>query len=90
MYQVTQPGLYHTAGADGLRGIDFGGKTGTAQVMSHEALGKTTKGKSTNPNVWFVGVTPTAIPNWWSPSSGRMAGSATTRSHRRQGCSSLY
>ena len=62
MYQVTQPGLFHTAGADGLRGIDFGGKTGTAQVMSHEALGKTTKGKSTNPNVWFVGVAPSKNP----------------------------
>jgi penicillin-binding protein 2 len=62
MYQVTQPGLYHTAGADGLRGIDFGGKTGTAQVMSHQALDKTSKGRSTNPNVWFVGVTPTRNP----------------------------
>jgi len=62
MYQVTQPGLYHTAGADGLPGIDFGGKTGTAQVMSHEALDKTTKGHATNPNVWFVGVTPTHNP----------------------------
>jgi penicillin-binding protein 2 len=62
MYQVTQPGLYHTAGADGLAGIDFGGKTGTAQVMSHEALEKTNKGRSTNPNVWFVGVTPTRNP----------------------------
>jgi penicillin-binding protein 2 len=62
MYQVTQPGLYHTAGADGLPGIDFGGKTGTAQVMSHQALDKTTKNRSTNPNVWFVGVTPTRNP----------------------------
>ena len=35
MYQVTQPGLYHTASAERLPGIDFGGKTGTAQVMSH-------------------------------------------------------
>src|SRR5580658_1036172 len=62
MYQVTQPGLYHTAGAEGLKGIDFGGKTGTAQVMSHAALDKTTKGRITNPNVWFVGVTPTRNP----------------------------
>jgi penicillin-binding protein 2 len=62
MYQVTQPGLYHTAGADGLPGIDFGGKTGTAQVMSHQALDKTNKGRATNPNVWFVGVTPTRNP----------------------------
>jgi penicillin-binding protein 2 len=62
MYQVTQPGLYHTAGGEHLEGIDFGGKTGTAQVMSHQALDKTSKGHETNPNVWFVGVTPTRSP----------------------------
>ena len=62
MYQVTQPGLYHTAGGEHLEGIDYGGKTGTAQVMSHQALDKTDKGRSTNPNVWFVGVTPTRSP----------------------------
>jgi penicillin-binding protein 2 len=62
MYNVTQPGLYHTAGAEGLPGIDFAGKTGTAQQMSHEALEKTNKGRSTNPNVWFVGVTPRRNP----------------------------
>ena len=48
MAEVTQPGLYHTAGARALEGIDFAGKTGTAQVMSHEALDKTAKGKITN------------------------------------------
>jgi penicillin-binding protein 2 len=62
MYQVTQPALYHTAGSAHLEGVDFGGKTGTAQVMSHEALDKTSKGRITNPNVWFVGVTPTKNP----------------------------
>jgi penicillin-binding protein 2 len=62
MYQVTQPGYFHTAGSAHLEGIDFGGKTGTAQVMSHEALDKTAKGRSTNPNVWFVGVTPRRNP----------------------------
>jgi penicillin-binding protein 2 len=62
MYQVTQPGLYHTAGQEGLPGIDFAGKTGTAQTMSHEALDKTTKGRTTRPNVWFVGVTPRRNP----------------------------
>ena len=54
--------LYHTAGAEGLPGIDFAGKTGTAQQMSHEALAKTGKGRSTFPNVWFVGVTPRRNP----------------------------
>ena len=62
MAQVTQPGLYHTAGGEHLEGIDFAGKTGTAQVMSHEALDKTAKGKITRPNVWFVGVTPRRNP----------------------------
>jgi penicillin-binding protein 2 len=62
MYQVTQPGAFHTAGGEHLEGIDFAGKTGTAQVMSHEALGKTAKGSATNPNVWFVGVTPRRNP----------------------------
>jgi membrane peptidoglycan carboxypeptidase len=62
MAEVTQPGMFHTAGSAHLEGIDFGGKTGTAQVMSHEALGKTAKGRITNPNVWFVGVTPSRNP----------------------------
>ena len=62
MYQVTQPGAFHTAGGEHLEGIDFGGKTGTAQVMSHEALDKTSKGRATEPNVWFVGLTPTRNP----------------------------
>ena len=62
MAEVTQPGAFHTAGSAHLEGIDFGGKTGTAQVMSHEALSKTTKGHATNPNVWFVGVTPRRNP----------------------------
>jgi penicillin-binding protein 2 len=62
MYDVTQPAYFHTAGSAHLEGIDFGGKTGTAQVMSHQALDKTTKGRITDPNVWFVGVTPRRNP----------------------------
>ena len=62
MYQVTQPGAFHTGGAEHLDGIDFGGKTGTAQVMSHQALDKTSKGRATDPNVWFVGITPRRNP----------------------------
>jgi penicillin-binding protein 2 len=62
MAQVTEPGAFHTAGSAHLEGIDLAGKTGTAQVMSHEALGRTDKGSSTNPNVWFVGVTPRRNP----------------------------
>jgi penicillin-binding protein 2 len=62
MAEVTEPGLYHTAGSSHLEGIDFAGKTGTAQQMSHEALEKTGKGKSTYPNVWFVGLVPRRNP----------------------------
>ncbi len=62
MYNVTQPGAFHTAGGEHLEGIDFAGKTGTAQVMSHEALGHTNGGRATEPNVWFVGVTPRRNP----------------------------
>ena len=62
MAAVTQPGLYHTAGSAHLEGIDLAGKTGTAQVMSHEALEKSGKGHATYPNVWFVGVVPRRNP----------------------------
>jgi penicillin-binding protein 2 len=62
MAQVTQPAYFHTAGSAHLEGIDFGGKTGTAQLMSHQALDRTSKGRSTYPNVWFVGVTPRRNP----------------------------
>ena len=62
MAEVTQPGYFHTAGSAHLEGIDLAGKTGTAQVMSHEALERTNKGFKTRPNVWFVGVTPRRNP----------------------------
>jgi penicillin-binding protein 2 len=62
MYQVTQPAYFHTAGSAHLEGIDFGGKTGTAQTMSHDALSRLGKSKNNNPNVWFVGVTPRRNP----------------------------
>src|SRR6516164_45715 len=62
MAQVTQPALFHTAGSAHLEGIDLAGKTGTAQVMSHQALDKTRKGFNTRPNVWFVGVVPRRNP----------------------------
>ena len=52
-----------TAGASHLMGIDFAGKTGTAQVMSHTALAKTGKGRKTVPNAWFVGMAPRRNPD---------------------------
>jgi penicillin-binding protein 2 len=62
MAEVTQPGVFHTALSAHLEGVDLAGKTGTAQLMSHAALDKTNKGKNTQPNVWFVGVTPRRNP----------------------------
>ena len=62
MAAVTEPAYFHTAGSAHLEGIDIAGKTGTAQQMSHAALEKTGKGKSTYPNVWFVGVVPRRNP----------------------------
>ncbi len=52
-----------TAYAARLEGVDFAGKTGTAQVMSHTALSKTGKGHSTVPNAWFVGMAPRRNPD---------------------------
>jgi penicillin-binding protein 2 len=52
-----------TAAAAHLDGIDFAGKTGTAQVMSHDALARTNKGHNTLPNAWFVGMAPRRNPD---------------------------
>ncbi len=46
-----------------LEGVDFAGKTGTAQVMSHTALSRTGKGHNTEPNAWFVGMAPRRNPD---------------------------
>jgi membrane peptidoglycan carboxypeptidase len=62
MAEVTQPGLFHTAGSAHLEGIDLAGKTGTAQVVGHDTSGHAAKGHAFVPNVWFVGVTPRRNP----------------------------
>jgi penicillin-binding protein 2 len=62
MAQVTEPGLYHTAGSAHLEGIDFAGKTGTAEVVGHDSLSHIAKTHAAVPNVWFVGVTPRRNP----------------------------
>jgi len=61
MANVTGPG--GTAAEAHLEGVDFAGKTGTAQVMSHDALSKTSKGHNTIPNAWFVGIAPRRNPD---------------------------
>ncbi len=60
MAAVTASG---TAAIAHLEGIDFAGKTGTAQVIGHDALARTNKGHNTVPNAWFVGVAPRRNPD---------------------------
>jgi penicillin-binding protein 2 len=55
--------VYGTAAASHLEGIDFIGKTGTAQVMSHDALSRSGGGHKTVPNSWFVGMAPRRNPD---------------------------
>lgn len=62
MAQVTEPGEFHTAATAHLEGIDLAGKTGTAQLVGHDASGHEVKGQQFQPNVWFVGVTPRRNP----------------------------
>ncbi|MGH9605871.1 MAG: penicillin-binding protein 2 [Terracidiphilus sp.] len=64
MAEVTEPGEFHTAGSAHLDGIDFAGKTGTAEVMSDALIkAKGLHGPSTYSNVWFVGVVPRRNPH---------------------------
>jgi penicillin-binding protein 2 len=63
MAATTTPGTGGTAAAVHLEGIDFAGKTGTAQVVSHSA-GATSLGKgSERANAWFVGMAPRRNPD---------------------------
>src|ERR1700733_9584654 len=72
-----------TAYAAHLEGVDFAGKTGTAQVIGHDALSRTNKGHNTEPNAWFVGMAPRRNPDivvavlWehgnWGNNSARLA-----------------
>jgi penicillin-binding protein 2 len=61
MANVTGP--IGTAAAAHLDGVDFAGKTGTAQVMSHSALAASGGGRNTEPNAWFVGIAPRRNPD---------------------------
>ena len=60
MAAATTPGMFHTAEAAHIEGIDFAGKTGTAQVVGG---GDTqNKGGAKTPNSWFVGMVPRRNP----------------------------
>ena len=57
------PSPLGTAGSAHLQGIDFAGKTGSAQTVSNSLKAKTANGKSKfKDNAWFVGVTPRRNP----------------------------
>jgi penicillin-binding protein 2 len=60
MGMVTAPG--GTAGSAHLQGIDFAGKTGTAQVVSNAFKKSQAHSSAYNDNVWFMGVTPRRNP----------------------------
>jgi len=60
MAAVTLPG--GTAAVAHLEGIDFAGKTGTAQTVSHDAATKLGLHGSLT-NAWFVGMTPRRNPD---------------------------
>jgi len=52
-----------TANSAHLQGVDFAGKTGSAQTVSNALKAKTANGKSRyKDNAWFVGVTPRRNP----------------------------
>jgi penicillin-binding protein 2 len=87
MAQATTPGAYNTAAASHLDGVDFAGKTGTAQVASHAAI-KLMKGIDTRPNGWFVGVIPRRNPEFvvavlwehgdWGSNAAKLAAQVAT------------
>jgi penicillin-binding protein 2 len=80
MYNVTSSPI-GTAYAARLEGIDFAGKTGTADVVGGRE--KNSKNKNTIPNAWFVGMTPRRNPDivvavlwehgYWGNNSAKLA-----------------
>ncbi len=53
-----------TAGAVRLEGIDFAGKTGTAQVVNHSIGGNNLLTGAARANAWFVGMAPRRNPDF--------------------------
>lgn len=63
MANVTQSPI-GTAYSSRLQGIDFAGKTGTAQVISHNfGMNQLSSQMATRPNAWFVGLAPRRNPD---------------------------
>lgn len=62
MALVMQPG-YGTDPSAHLEGIDFAGKTGSAQTMSNALAARLGHSHSVKDNAWFVGFTPRRNPD---------------------------
>ena len=62
MAEVTQPGLYHTAGADASEGHRLRRQDRHGAADEPRGAGEDQQGQATYPNVWFVGVTPRRNP----------------------------
>src|ERR1700710_2688927 len=85
MYNVTSSPI-GTAYAARLAGIDFAGKTGTAELGGGRE--KNSKNKNTIPNAWFVGMTPRRNPDivvavlwehgYWGNNSAKLAAQVIT------------
>jgi membrane peptidoglycan carboxypeptidase len=62
MAQVVSP--IGTAGSAAIKGVDFAGKTGSAQTVSNQLKAKMSSGDKSKykDNGWFVGVTPRRNP----------------------------
>jgi len=88
MAGATDPTMGGTAAASHLEGIDFAGKTGTAQIASHEAIKRLGGGKEFLPNGWFVGVIPRRNPEFvvavlwehgdWGSNAAKLAAQVAT------------
>jgi len=57
---VNEP--HGTAGALKLTGVDFSGKSGTAQIINYDLRSRLGKGKQFKDNSWFVGYAPRRMP----------------------------
>ena len=96
MANVTQSPI-GTAAEARLEGVDFAGKTGTAQVVGHDT--KLGHGHNTIPNAWFVGIAPRRNPDivvavlWehgnWGNNSAKLAAQVInafiTKQRQREG-----
>jgi penicillin-binding protein 2 len=86
MAGATDPAMNGTAAASHLDGVDFAGKTGTAQVASHAVHAGS--GVDTRPNGWFVGVIPRRNPEFvvavlwehgdWGSNAAKLAAQVAT------------